>query len=113
MQGTGIHVVLIEPGAITSDIRVKSQPHFEKWIDYKTSARAADYEKTVVPRLYADVGKPDPFELPASAVTNAVVKALDSARPRARYRITTPTKLFWFLRRILSTRMLDRLLIRV
>ena len=113
MEGTGIHIVLIEPGPITSDIRIKSQPHFEKWIDHEASARADDYKNNVIPRLYADVGKPDPFELPAKAVTDAVVKALEHPRPKARYRITTPTKLFWFLRRILSTRMLDRLLIRI
>ncbi|MDA8585790.1 SDR family NAD(P)-dependent oxidoreductase [Rhodobacteraceae bacterium] len=113
LADTNIHVVLIEPGPITSDIRIKSQPHFEKWIDHRASARAEDYEKSVIPRLYADVGKPDTFELPAEAVTDAVIKALEHPRPRARYRITTPTKLFWFLRRILSTRMLDRLLVRV
>ncbi len=113
MDGTGIHIVLIEPGPITSDIRIKSQPHFEKWIDYKASVHAENYENVVIPRLYADVGKPDMFELPASAVTDAVVKALEHTRPRARYRITTPTKAFWFLRRILSTRMLDRLLVRI
>jgi len=113
MEGTGIHIVLIEPGPITSDIRIKSQPHFEKWIDHEASSRADDYKNNVIPRLYADVGKPDPFELPAKAVTDAVVKALEHPRPKARYRITTPTKLFWFLRRILSTRMLDRLLIRI
>lgn len=113
MKDTGIHIMLIEPGPITSDIRIKSQPHFEKWIDHKASVRADDYENNVIPRLYADVGTPDPFELPAQAVTDAVVKALESPRPKARYQITTPTKLFWFLRRILSTRMLDRLLIRI
>ena len=113
MEGTGIHIVLIEPGPITSDIRIKSQPHFEKWIDHEVSPRAEDYKNNVIPRLYADAGTPDVFELPAKAVTDAVVKALEHPRPKARYRITTPTKLFWFLRRILSTRMLDRLLIRI
>jgi len=31
LTGTGIHVVLIEPGPITTRIRQNSQPHYEKW----------------------------------------------------------------------------------
>lgn len=113
LRGSGIHVVLIEPGPVTSDIRVKSQPHFEKWIDHEKSVHAESYKTVVIPRLYAETGKPDPFELPARAVTEVVAKALEAPRPRARYRITTPTKVFWVLKRLLTTRMLDRLLVRV
>ena len=113
LDGTGIHVVLIEPGPITSDIRVKSQPHFEKWIDHETSARAGQYKDVVIPRLYAEAGNPDPFELPARAVTDVVIKALEARSPRARYRITKPTKVFWILKRLLPTRWLDRILLRV
>jgi hypothetical protein len=39
MRGTGIEVVLIEPGPITSKMREKAIPHFERWIDWKASAR--------------------------------------------------------------------------
>lgn len=112
LQGTGIHMILIEPGPITSDIRRNSIPHFEKWVDYKNSARAADYEKTMLPRLYDESGKPDTFELPASATTDAVYKALTAASPRARYRITTPTKMMAVLKRILPTRMMDKVLLK-
>ena len=112
MKGTGIHVVLIQPGPITSDIRVNSQKHFEKWIDHENSARAGAYQKALLPRLYAEAGKPDPFELPASAVTKVVIRALEAKNPRPRYRITTPTKVFWILKRILPNRWLDSLLIR-
>ena len=113
MAGTGIHVVLIEPGPITSDIRIKSRAHFEKWIDHEASARAGEYREVIIPRLYAETGGPDMFELPASAVTRIVIRALEAGKPRARYRITTPTKVFWVLKRLLTTRMMDRLLIRV
>ena len=113
LDGTGIHVVLIEPGPITSDIRVKSQPHFEKWIDHETSARAGQYKDVVIPRLYAEACNPDPSELPARAVTDVVIKALEARSPRARYRITKPTKVFWILKRLLPTRWLDRILLRV
>lgn len=111
MQGTGIHVVLIQPGPITSDIRQKSQAPFERWITPETSARADEYESKLKPRLYAPRSK-DPFELPASAVTKVVHRALIVPNPRARYRITLPTKAMSVAKRLLPTRVLDKILIR-
>ncbi|MBT8419101.1 MAG: SDR family NAD(P)-dependent oxidoreductase [Silicimonas sp.] len=113
LHSSNIRVILIEPGPITSDIRRKSIPHFEKWIDWQNSARAEHYETRLKPRLYQASDKPDRFELPASAVTDAVHDALTNANPRPRYRITTPTKVVGVLKRILSTRMLDRILARI
>jgi NAD(P)-dependent dehydrogenase (short-subunit alcohol dehydrogenase family) len=105
MQGTGIEVILIEPGPITSRIRANAVPHFEKWIDWQGSARAAQYA-ALRHRLYAET-KPDRFELPASAVTAKLAQALESRRPKPRYYVTRPTYLMGFLRRILPTRALD------
>jgi NAD(P)-dependent dehydrogenase (short-subunit alcohol dehydrogenase family) len=105
MRGTGIHVILIEPGPITSHIRANAIPHFEKWIDWEHSARAADYA-ALRDRLYTDSG-PDRFELPASAVTAKLIHALESPRLRPRYFVTTPTYLMNFARRFFPTRMLD------
>lgn len=111
MRGTGIEVILIEPGPITSRIRENSIPHFERWIDWRGSARAGEYER-LLHRLYKAKGRPDTFELPPSAVTAQLLRALESRRPRARYRVTTPTKLVALGRRLLTTRMLDRILVR-
>lgn len=105
MEGTGIRVVLIEPGPITSDIRKNSIPHFERWIDWKNSARAAEYQPLVT-RLYETRG-PDRFELPASAVTEKLIHALESPRPKARYFVTKATHIMNIARRILPTAGLD------
>ena len=113
MRGTGIHIILVEPGPVTSDIRVKSIPHFEKWIDWENSPRREQYEQTLIPRLYKSSGKPDPFELPASAVSKKLIHALESPRPRPRYYVTTPTHVIGFLRRILPTRALDWVLAKI
>jgi NAD(P)-dependent dehydrogenase (short-subunit alcohol dehydrogenase family) len=112
MAETGIHTILIEPGPIASMIREKSRPHFERWINWEASPRRAAYEARLLPRLYDDSGKPDPFQLPASAVTRVLARALDAPRPRARYRVTTPTKIAAIAKRLLSTRMLDRFIAR-
>jgi len=108
MRGTGIHVILIEPGPVTSKIRDNAIPHFERWIDWQNSARSGQY-KAVLHRLYEDRGR-DPFELPPSAVTKKLVRALESRRPRPRYYVTTPTYLMGALRRVLPTRALDWLI---
>ena len=108
LRGTGIDVILIEPGPITSKIRQNEIPHFERWIDWEHSARRDEYA-ALRHRLYKARG-PDPFELPASAVTRKLVHALESRRPRARYHVTTPTRVMSALRRILPTRLLDRII---
>ena len=109
MRGTGIEIVLIEPGPITSKIRQNATIAFEKWIDWENSARADAYRTTLLKRLYDKPSK-DRFELPASAVTQKLVHALESPRPRARYFVTTPTYIMATLKRLLPTRALDWIL---
>jgi NAD(P)-dependent dehydrogenase (short-subunit alcohol dehydrogenase family) len=110
MAGTGIKVVLIEPGPITSDIRKNAIAHFERWIDWKSSARADEYAG-LLSRLYTDSG-PDRFELPPAAVTAKLMTALTAPNPRPRYYVTRPTYLAGLMRRILPTRLLDAVLLR-
>ena len=112
MQDTPIHFILIEPGPVTSKIRVNSIPHFEKWINWEASARAEHYRRGLLKRLYEDRGK-DPFELPASAVTAKLLRAVTAKKPKPRYYVTTPTYLMGFLRRVLPTRLLDKVIRRV
>ncbi|WP_071797787.1 SDR family oxidoreductase [Natronohydrobacter thiooxidans] len=109
MTGTGIEIILIEPGPVTSKIRENSIPHFEKWIDWEASPRAQEYRDGLLARLY-DKREPDFFELPPEAVTRRLIHALESRRPRARYYVTTPTKVLGTARRLLPTRALDWLL---
>lgn len=107
MKGTGIDVVLIEPGPVTSKIRVNAIPHFERWIDWENSARVDQYRAGLLKRLYEHDGKKDAFELPPAAVTKKLVHALESRRPRGRYYVTTPTYIMGTLKRVLPTRALD------
>ncbi|WP_341205167.1 SDR family oxidoreductase [uncultured Sulfitobacter sp.] len=111
LRDTPIHVTLIEPGPITSNIRANSIPHFERWIDWKSSARKAQYESALLDRLYTARG-PDRFELPPQAVVDKLIHALEADRPRPRYYVTTPTRISGILKRILPTRALDWVLSR-
>ncbi len=105
MSDIGIHVILIEPGPITSRIRENAIAHFERWIDWENSPRADQYI-ALRDRLYQSSG-PDRFELPASAVTKKLIHALESPRPKPRYYVTFPTYLMGFARRVLPTSLLD------
>ena len=109
MRGTGVAVILIEPGPITTRIRENAIPHFERWIDWQASARTAQYA-ALRGRLYGAKTKPDAFELPPSAVTAKLIRALEDGRPKARYFVTVPTHLMAIARRILPTRTLDWLI---
>ncbi|WP_171102839.1 MULTISPECIES: SDR family NAD(P)-dependent oxidoreductase [unclassified Ruegeria] len=106
---TDIKVILIEPGPITSKIRENSIPMFERFVDWKSSAIRDRYERKLLNRLYESSG-PDRFELPASAVTKKLAHAVESKRPRPRYYVTTPTYIAGYLRRMLPTRAIDRIL---
>jgi NAD(P)-dependent dehydrogenase (short-subunit alcohol dehydrogenase family) len=110
MAGTGIKVILIEPGPITSAMRKNAVPHFEKWIDWQNSARRDDYQEEL-DRLYIQT-TPGRFELPPTAVTRKLLHALTSPNPKPRYYVTKPTYLMGFVKRVLSTRMLDRMILR-
>jgi NAD(P)-dependent dehydrogenase (short-subunit alcohol dehydrogenase family) len=112
MRGTGIHVVSIEPGPITSDFRLNARKEFDKWIDWENSVRAEQYRTSLVPRLHQVSKAPDRFELGAEAVTNTLIKALNTDRPRAHYYVTIPTWIAAFLRRILPTSAFDAIAAR-
>ncbi len=111
MRDTPLKFILLEPGPIGTRIRVNSIPHFEAWVDWQASPRADQYRTSLRRRLYESRG-PDPFQLPPSAVTAKLVRALEDRRPRARYYVTTPTYLMGALRRVLPTAALDWLIAR-
>jgi NAD(P)-dependent dehydrogenase (short-subunit alcohol dehydrogenase family) len=111
LRDTNIKPILIEPGPITTKIRVNSIPHFERWIDWENSPRAEDYRTSLRKRLYEDNG-PDTFELPPSAVTKKLLHAVSSDRPRRRYFVTTPTYIAAVFRRILPVWATDWIMTR-
>jgi len=110
LKGTGIHVSLIEPGPIGTAFRDNARKQFEKWIDWESSALSDLYRDQLLRRLYEASVKKDKFELPASAVSRKLVLALESPRPNPRYFVTTPTYGANLMRRLLPTRLCDRIL---
>lgn len=106
MSDTPVHICLIEPGPIRTAFRRNAQKQFARWIDWKASARAAQYEAELLPRLHDHEGK-SRFELPPSAVTAKLIHALEATKPRPRYFVTTPTYGAAAMKRLLPTRASD------
>ena len=111
LAGTDIHVSLIEPGPVESRFRANAHRAFEQHIEVEDSVHRERYRKMI--ERFETVGNVQPFTLPPEAVLKRVVHALESKRPKIRYPVTVPTYLFAGLKRVLSDRMLDRILGRV
>ncbi len=108
LHGSGIDVVLIEPGPIESRFRKNAYVMYKKNITPENSVHKDAYQ-AMEERLQKE-GPAVPFTLPASAVAIKVMQAMESKRPGVRYYVTVPTYLFGYLKRLLPARWLDILL---
>jgi len=106
LRGSGIEVVSIRPGPIATNFVPNAMAQFRANIDIEGSAHAEVYR-----RRLARMGRggATPFKLPAQAVVDRLVHALDSPRPRPTYRVTVPTLVLDIARRILPDRAMSRL----
>jgi NAD(P)-dependent dehydrogenase (short-subunit alcohol dehydrogenase family) len=111
LHGTNIHVCLIEPGPILSDFRKNSLALFQQNIQTEGSFHQEAY-RVMADRLNKE-GAAVPFTLPASAVAEKVIHAVEAKKPRIRYYVTFPTYLFAGLKRLLPTAWLDYCLRKV
>ncbi|MCK4834588.1 MAG: SDR family NAD(P)-dependent oxidoreductase, partial [Gammaproteobacteria bacterium] len=110
LKNTDIHISLIEPGPIISQFRANAVKELQQHIDIENSVHRKKY-LDVLERLNKK-GPAAPFTLPPEAVLKRVIFALESRRPKPRYYVTFPTYLFAFLKRILSHKQLDHILVK-
>ena len=108
LMGTQIYVCLIEPGHISTQFRANALKALQKFIPVEQSVHREKYQ-AVLSRLNKP-GPAVPFTQPPEAVAKRVVEALEAKVPQPRYYVTFPTYLFGFLKRVLSIRLLDRIL---
>jgi NAD(P)-dependent dehydrogenase (short-subunit alcohol dehydrogenase family) len=109
LRGSGIHVIIIEPGPIRSRFAEHGRDRARTTIDVAASAHRAAYEEELRQMEHgAQAG--DRFRLGPEAVLTKLVQALDSPHPRARYRVTLPSHAAALMKRLLPTGLLDRIL---
>lgn len=107
LEPSNIRVVLIEPGPIDTPFRQNALQQFKKWIKPENSVWAQKYAQMQQPeRADSLVNK---FELPAAAVTQKIIHAVENKYPKARYYVTTPTYIMGIAKRVLPIRLLDKL----
>lgn len=111
LKGTGIDISLIEPGPITSHFRQNAFAKYQQHIDKNSSAHQSVYN--AMEKRLLTPGPTAPFTLPAKAVVDKLLHAIEADRPKTRYYVTFPTYLFAYLKRVLPTRALDWVLNKV
>ena len=110
LRGTGIRVSLLQPGPIRSRMLENSRARFMDTIDVRNSPFRRDYARELS-RLSGS-SKRSAFKLGPEAMLAPLIHALESPAPRARYRVTIPTLVGAWLKRLLPTDMMDRVLLR-
>ncbi|MDV7103248.1 SDR family oxidoreductase [Vibrio sp. TH_r3] len=108
LHNTDIKLSIIQPGPIETQFRANGLLKLNQWIDVTNSEHKQAY-RIQLDRL-ADASSKNKFVLPAESIIAPLLHALNSPKPKLRYRVTTPTKVFSVLKRILPTRWLDSLL---
>jgi len=108
LMGTDIYVSLLNTGPITSDFRKTAMKKLQKNVDIEHSFFKKVYEE----KLNGE-DKKVPFNEEAISVAKVVHKIILAKKPKPRYYITKATYLLGYLKRVLSTTLLDKLLIKL
>lgn len=111
LKGSNIFISLIEPGPIISEFRANAAKALARYIDIEKSFHHSKYSGAI--KRLNKQGSVAPFTLPPEAVLSRVICALEANNPKPRYYVTFPTYLFGTLKRLLSTRLLDAILVKV
>lgn len=110
LSGTGIHVAIIEPGPIRTRFVESALRNFRATIDIEGSA----HRETYLARLAAmEKGGKSTFKLEPEAVAFKLIHAVESPRPKRRYKVTVPTYLAAAGKRLLPAPLADWLVQRL
>jgi len=107
LEGSGIHVSLIEPGSVDTGIAKNGLSWFERYIDSEHSVHRNAY-RAEMERLKG--GKKARLGVTPAAVFKVLLHALESPRPRPHYRVTLPAKIGAIMKRVLPAAILYRVL---
>lgn len=108
LEGSGIHVSLIEPGPIQSKIASNGLFWFEKNIDHQNSVHRVAYQGQL--KRLRGGGSKSRLKLEPDAVHAVLRHALLSRRPKPHYLVTLPAKIGALLKRILPPGLFYRVL---
>ncbi len=107
----GIVVALVEPGPIRTRFSTNCAAQGEEKLDTEHSRFGSAYLRYFAKRRQGGMAE-DRFRLPPEAVARRIVHALESPRPKIRYRVTIPAYAGDWAARFLPARLIDRLMVR-
>ena len=105
-----IRVSVIQPGPIESQFAATAVGTLKENVDVARSVHRAQYETRIAEM---EAGGRKRFKLGPEAVVDKLVHALESPRPKARYKIGLPTHGAAILKRLLPDRLLDQIVRRM
>jgi short-subunit dehydrogenase len=108
LKGTEIYPVLLNTGPVTSCFRENAMKKLTENIEIEESIFSKKYQKS----LHSDKSRV-PFNEEAISVAKIVYTIILADRPKPRYYITKATYLLGFLKRITSSALLDRVLLKI
>ncbi len=112
LNETDIFVSTLNTGPVRSRFRDNAIKKFMEHIDGEHSIFSREYEHDVLKRE-EEKDKDGLFTRNSDAVIEKVLHALENPKPQARYYITPATHLLGGFKRILSTKLLDKILRKV
>lgn len=108
LDGSGVHVSLIEPGPVKSKIASNGLAWFLKNIDHEHSVHREPYQAQL--KRLSQGGSVSRLKLGPEAVHAVLRHALLSPRPRPHYVVTLPAKIGVAMKRLLPAALFYRIL---
>jgi NAD(P)-dependent dehydrogenase (short-subunit alcohol dehydrogenase family) len=107
--GTGINVVVIEPGAVKTEIAERGIATAEQLTATMTTAQRSRYD-TLLKAVIAQARSFDATGASAELAARVIAKAATASRPRTRYTIGRDAAMLARVSRLVSDRTLDRIM---
>ncbi|RUR17703.1 SDR family NAD(P)-dependent oxidoreductase [Legionella sp. km535] len=111
LKSSGIDVICIEPGPIDSRFRDNAVDRSLQHIDINNSFFKNQYE--VMLTSYKQNKADSIFTKKPDAVIKKLIHAIEAKHPKPKYPVTFPAYLFIVLKRIFSTRLLDKIILKL
>jgi short-subunit dehydrogenase len=108
LKGTDIYPVLLNTGPITSHFRENAIKKLQENVDIENSIFRDKYRATI-----EGSSRSVPFNEEADSVAKVVYEIVTTKRPKPRYYITKATYLLGYLKRVVSSSYLDKILLKI
>ncbi len=108
LKSSGIDVICIEPGPIESQIRENAVQRSLEKINFEHSYFSLQYQQMLSGFQLKKAHTI--FTKKTDVVVDKLIHAIESSKPKAKYPVTFVTYFFIWIKRILSTKMLDHVL---